>query len=386
MRREWSALKKLIFLKGSVLSGGWTMETVQGAAPVTLTSAVAKPLTELTVYGKCTVSNGKIYMLKGRMMKADTELPEEYKRVIGFSFNNNCYFTIPHNLAGFNTVRFTMKPNGTCNVFGSYTTAQASNNYSLYLSSTSSGKYLRYNGGTYASGFSVSDFGVEYNVEITPTGSTGLPRNDTWTEQEFWCSTDMYIGTTSPSSTSSKFNGDLIGAFEVENSVYLIPCERIADGVLGYFDILNYEFYEPTVGTPTSLGYDEVTGYSAGFENSGGGDLVLDYYTYLHVPDLYAVGDVKDEYDYITGVLTRRCDVGVVGWDDPEPETDYITDTGDWEAGAVYVKVADSPTTDNWGTHTVTPPAGNPTVGISLDFDYGNTTDNVIKVTYAKGS
>lgn len=386
MRREWSALKKLIFLKGSVLSGGWTMETVQGAAPVTLTNAVAKPITELTVYGKCAVSNGEIFINVGKMTKADTELPEEYKRVIGFTFSNNCYFTIPYNLAGFKTVRFTMKPNGACNVFGSYTTAQASNNYSLYLTSTTSGKYLRYNGGTYASGFSASDFGVEYNVEITPTGSTGLPRNDTWTEQTFECETDMYIGTTSPSSTSSKFNGDLIGVFEVEGSAYLIPCERIADGVLGYFDAYNYEFYEPTVGTPTSLGYDEVTGYSTSYENSGGGTIRIGGTNAVNTPDLYAVGDVKDEYNHITGVLTRRCDCGVVGWDDSEPVTDYITDTGDWEAGAIYVKVADTPYSENWGTHTLTPPAGNPAVIIDEDTVYGNTTDNVIKVTYAKGS
>lgn len=385
MRREWSALKKLIWLKASAL-GGVTWETVQGAAPITLSNALAKPLTELTVYGKCTVSNGKIHMLKGRMMKADTELPEEYKRVIGFTFNDNCYFTIPYNLAGFDTVRFTMCPRAACNVFGSFTNTSASNNYSLYIGTSSSAKYLRYNGGAYSSGITTSELGVNYDVVITPEGSSGLPRNGTWTEQQFYCETDMYIGTTSPSSSLSKFVGDIIGNFVVDYSLELVPCERIADGVLGYFDLVNYEFYEPTVGTPTSLGYDEVTGYSVGFENSGGGDLVLNYYDYLSVPDLYAVGDVKDEYNYITGVLTRRCDVGVVGWDDSEPVTDYITDAGDWEAGAIYVKVADSPTTDNWGTHTVTPPAGNPTVGISQDFDYGNTTDNVIKVTYAKGS
>ena len=84
--------------------------------------------------------------------------------------------------------------------------------------------------------------------------------------------------------------------------------------------------------------------------------------------------------------MTRRCDVGVVGWDDSEPVTDYITDTGNWEAGAIYVKAADDPYSENWGTHTLTPPAGNPVISIDEDVAYGNTTDNVIKVTYAKGS
>ena len=381
MRREWSTLKKLIWAKASILSGeSWTWETLQGEAPLALHNIVSKPFQEFTIYGKCDVINGVISCNNGELVSQDGDLPEEYKRVIGFSFNNNCYFTIPYNLAGYDTVRFTMVPNGACNVFGSYTTTDATNNYSLYITTTSTGKYLRYNGGTYASGITLQEMGVTYNVEITPTGSTGLPRNGTWEEQEFWCSTEMYIGTTSPSSSSSKFVGDLIGKFVVDGSIELIPCERIADGVLGYFDAYNYEFYEPTVGTPTSLGYDEVTGHyivvdpnwSYGSVGSKSFDL----------PALLSAGNVKDEYNIVTGVYTQRLETCIIDLDTPEPSGEYITSTGNWEYGAIAVYERSTPNIINYTPKTISL-SGNSAMA-SVDSNY--VLDNVIKITYPKGS
>ncbi len=381
MRREWSTLKKLIWAKASILSGeSWTWETLQGAAPLALHNIVSKPFQEFTVYGKCDVTNGVISCNNGELVSQDSELPEEYKRVFGFTFSNNCYFTIPYNLQGSDTVRFTMKPNGACNVFGSFTNTSASNNYSLYIGTSSSAKYLRYNGSAFSSGIITSELGVNYDVVITPTGSTGLPRNDTWTEQTFECSTDMYIGTTSPSSSMSKFVGDFIGVFEVENSVYLIPCERITDGVLGYFDAYNYEFYEPTVGTPTSLGYDEVTGHyivvdpnwSYGSVGSKSFDL----------PALLSAGNVKDEYNIVTGVYTQRLETCVVDLDTPEPPGEYITSTGNWEYGAIAVCERSTPNIINYSPKTISFSANSAMA--SVDSNY--VQDNVIKVTYAKGS
>lgn len=182
------------------------------------------------------------------------DLPPTYTRVDGFGFNNNCYFEIDDfKLTGGDTVRFTFKPGGTSNVFGSYTSSSADNNYSLYISTTTSAKYMRYNGGTYASGIASSEMNTEYDVVVTPTGTSGLPRNGEWTRSDFTCSIDMCIGTTSPNASSSKYVGDLLGNFVVDGRFCGVPCKRVSDNVAGYFDLYSRTFYLPSVGTPTVI-------------------------------------------------------------------------------------------------------------------------------------
>lgn len=193
----------------------------------------------------------KAYFNGNLMWLAD--LPPAYLRVEGFSFNNNCYFTITGlKLTGADTIRFTFKPKSGSNVFGSYTTTSAQNNYSLFISTASTtSKYMRYNGGTYASGFTSGELNVQRDVVITPTGSSGLPRNGTWTQADFVCDIDMNIGTTSPDATSAKFIGDMIGNFVVDGKFCGVPCKRISDNTLGYFDLYTRTFFTPAVGTPT---------------------------------------------------------------------------------------------------------------------------------------
>lgn len=350
--------------------------TVTGVSPVTLANAVAKPLTELTVYGKCTQSGTPsaaspvdIYCNDGKIYSMDDNLPDGYKRLKGFTFANNCYFTIPYYLKGSDTVRFKFKPTAACNVFGSYTSASSQKNYSLYLTSTQSGKYMRYNGGTYASGFTSSELGEVYDVEITPWGSSGLPRNDSWEEVDFEADTQTYLGTTSPSSTSSKFVGDMIGAFEIENEFYLIPAERESDNALGYFNAWAEDeeeaFILPTVGTPVSLGYDNVTGHSIVIENYGNSYLTLNGQRISNygLTTLLSTGDISDEVDVIAGVITKRCEVTI--YDSTQSVgTSYISSTGGLDDGAVVVYALPSARTRSTGQYTATAQDGTNTVAI----------------------
>lgn len=181
-------------------------------------------------------------------------LPKEYTQVEGFTFNSDCYFVIEGlKLRGSDTVRFSIVPNAACNVFGCYTTSDADNNYSLYASTASGAKYLRYNGGTYKSRFANAVFGERFDVTITPTGSHGMPegQDDEWEEADFIASTDMCIGTTATNATSAKFKGSLMGPFIVDGRFKGIPCRRDSDDVLGYYDLISKTFYEPELGTPT---------------------------------------------------------------------------------------------------------------------------------------
>lgn len=181
-------------------------------------------------------------------------LPEEYEQVKGFSFNSDCYFIITDlKLKGSDTVRFSMVPMAACNVFGCYTNTTADNNYSLYISTATSSKYLRYDGGTYKSRFTTETYGEQFDITITPTGSHGMPEgmDDTWDETDFTAPVNMYIGTTAVNASSAKFKGSFIGAFVVDGRFHGIPCRRKADDMLGYYDTVTGTFFEPAVGAPT---------------------------------------------------------------------------------------------------------------------------------------
>lgn len=182
-------------------------------------------------------------------------LPVEYKRTLGFSVDNNCYWKITDfNLRGSDTVRISFSVNAACNVFGCYQGASENDNYDLYASTTEGSKYFRYGNGTYLSYWSAANLGKRFDVVYTPTGSHGMPEDSTWTEATFESANNLLLGATAESGTSAKLKGALYGDFIVDGRLHLVPCERVSDNVLGYFDLITRNFYEPT-GTPTSLGY-----------------------------------------------------------------------------------------------------------------------------------
>lgn len=189
---------------------------------------------------------------------APSELPDGYKKVLGFAFDAGTYYVIEGlKLKGSDTVRISIKATAACNVFGCYTNTSAEDNYSMYVSTAANAKYLRYNGGVYKSMWNNEALSTRYDIVITPTGSHGMPegQDDTWEEASFTSSTDMCIGTTATGATSSKFRGEMYGSFVVDGKFNGIPCERESDGVLGYYDTYSETFYEPTGSAPTSLGY-----------------------------------------------------------------------------------------------------------------------------------
>lgn len=182
-------------------------------------------------------------------------VPAGYTKLAGITFAAGTYYEITgFKLKGSDTVRFGASFDKACNVFGCYTTAQATDNYSLYMSTSSGSKYLRYNGGTYASYVTSSQYGDRYDIVITPTGSSGLPNsNDSWTERDFVTSVDMCIGTTSTGATSSKFDGNMYGDFVVDGRFRGVPVKRNSDNKVGYYDVYTDTFYEPIGSNPVAI-------------------------------------------------------------------------------------------------------------------------------------
>lgn len=194
------------------------------------------------------VSSGKAHYIE------DGSLPQGYRKLTGIVFDGDVFYDAPIKLEGSDTLKFSFEVSKACNIIGCYTTSSAQNNFSLYVGTTSSAKYTRYNGGTYSS---YAKANTRYDVVMSPTGATGLETNSTWTQKSFVSDTDMMIGSTSLGATSAKLTGTMYGNVEVVGKALFVPAERISDGAIGYYDMFSDTFSENIgTGTPQILGYE----------------------------------------------------------------------------------------------------------------------------------
>ena len=208
-------------------------------------------------------------------LEAGREKPsKDYRVLTGITMNDDTYYCIDgFRLRGSDSLNISFSAQKACNIVGSYTTTNATDNYSIFASTTANAKYLRYNGGTYLSAI---EAGKRYDIHITPTGCTGFDSASTWTEKDFEASVDMLVGSTSTGATSAKLLGTIYGNIEVVGRLMLVPVERKIDGVIGYYDLYTGIFYAPVIGKPVALGYaDEgitfsVEGYDAPFTAEAG--------------------------------------------------------------------------------------------------------------------
>lgn len=180
-------------------------------------------------------------------------VPSEYRHLTGIVFDSDVYYEAPFKLEGSDTIKLSFSIEKACNVIGCYSSTAADNNYSLYASGSSGAKYMRYNGEAYNSSISLN---TRYDVEITPTGTTGFKTDSTWEQKEFIADNNMLIGTTAVEASSSKLDGTIYGNIEVVNKGIFIPVERISDGAIGYYEAISGVFLENQgTGTPVALGY-----------------------------------------------------------------------------------------------------------------------------------
>ena len=182
-------------------------------------------------------------------------VPSGYKRLTGINFDGNVWYDTGMRLYGSDTLKFSFQVTKACNVLGCYTTAEAQTNYSLYVSTTSGSKYLRYNGGTYNSYIATN---TRYDVTITPTGSSGMRVDSSWTAKTFTTESDFLIGTTSTGATSAKLTGKMFGDIEIEGRGYFVPYEKESDNSIVYINVMTGSVLtNQGSGTPTKIAYYE---------------------------------------------------------------------------------------------------------------------------------
>ena len=303
---------------------------VSGTPPLTFTAASGR-LRQLLRYGKCIQSGTPtpssplaINCNNGVLTVVDDELPTGYKRLTGIRMQNARIVIPLFYLTGEDTLRFRAK-GASGNWIGAFHDSSADDNYSFYGTTSATGKYARYNGQVGGSAISSNTW---YDVIISPTGISGIKNPSEFTESEFTCSEPLNIGATSQSGSPCSdisFEGNI----EVDGRLKLIPCERLSDNVLGYYD--GTTFYTSSEGTLTSLGYD----YSHLVAKAVGTAEALTLGSQsATVETLLQVGDYKDEQNILTGEITRRIGVKILtgseNWAASSTGTDGIFMTALW--------------------------------------------------------
>ena len=225
-----------------------------GSDVMVIEDAAKGLMSSLTLRGFTSVGNKSVVCNNGKIVGIDKELPQGYARLTGIVMNDDTYYLIDgFRLKGSDTLKVSFTASKACNVVGCYTTTDAEDNYSIFASTSAGAKYLRYNGGTYLSAITVNK---RYDIIVTPTGATGFDKTSTWKEADFTASVDMLIGSTSVNATSAKMTGTIHGNVEVAGRAKFIPCKRLSDGTIGYYDTYATKFYAPAVGSPVAEGYD----------------------------------------------------------------------------------------------------------------------------------
>ena len=245
----------------NALLGAHTVDVLlSGVSPLTLLNAVS--LNYIKAFGKCEqdgtptpTSPVDIVCNNGAIKVKDDELPVGYKRLLDVYFDGDSYFETGQKLNGNDVITLTLQANSNAgqNMFGAYSGTSNVCNLSLYVYASSvANSYFRYNQTllrpALGSGKRTISFG---------NGSTsGFLRDVTYDVEEFETTDTAQIGAL-PNSSSPKFAGYLYGNITVGNRLKYIPCERVSDSAIGYYETVNGEFLENQgTGTLTTSGYD----------------------------------------------------------------------------------------------------------------------------------
>lgn len=331
-------VRRVIFVSGP---GGETVVIGPAPSPLLLPDAIANSLHYVKAFGG-TEQNGTptpttpatITCNNGILKVKDSELPVGYKRLKNVKTTGDVRYVSNVYLTGNDTLRFSFQASPG-NLLGSYNDSSANDNYSFYNTTGATGSYARYNGQT---GGSSTYTGTAYTVTMSPTGITGIRNPSSFTPTEFTCSIPFCIFATSPTG-SEHSNATITGSIEVSGSQTLkfIPCERVSDGAIGFWETSNQEFLENQEnGTPTTDGYD--TSYMTEVYFDGTVETIEDSIgNSATCEPLLAIGDYTDVQEILSGAVTRN--IGVYVLDGTENWNKSGTYTGSFYADLAIGKL-----------------------------------------------
>lgn len=249
--------------------GGWTptyTKEVTGNWYIDLTDAVVNKLLELKAYWWCTQASTPtpstpvdIKCNNWTLKIKDKELPVEYVRLESIELDAWPYYITNEKLYWSDVVSMRISQSWSTwrNVFWAYTSNTSEKNFSFYAYPTATWQaYLRYWDSLYRP---VVWTGTR-SITFWSWWTTWFATNSTIPEQTFETEDVAYIGHL-PHSSSSRFDWTFYGNIEVSNNgttrLKWIPCKRKSDGVIWYYEAVNWNFLEPSgSGTPTAWAED----------------------------------------------------------------------------------------------------------------------------------
>lgn len=303
-----------------------TVTVGPAVSPLLLSDAIANSLKYVKAFGgieqngtPTPASPVDIVCNNGALKVKDSELPVGYKRLTGISYDSNTYYETNEKLYGSDTL--TIRLSGTTtngrNVIGAYSgTGDDARNFSLFLygNNSTSLSYLRH--GTH---LARPRYGTGTRTLVMgPSGTDGFLNDVTYEEEDFETTDTFRIGAL-PNSTSTKYDGNIVGNITVSNRLKYIPCERVSDGKIGYYETFTGAFLEPQgSGTPVSMGYD--TSYMTEVYADGTVETIKDSLNNTATAEmLLKIGDYADVQEILSGAVTRN--IGIKIFDGTEDWT-----------------------------------------------------------------
>ena len=305
--------------------GGWTptyTKEVTGNWYIDLTDAVANKLLELKAYGWCTQASTPtpttpvdIVCNNGALKVKDKELPVWYVRLESIELNGGTYYDTNETLFWSDVVSMTISQRWSSwrNVFWAYTSTSSEVNFSFYAYPTTTWQaYLRYGDALYRP---VVWTGTR-SITFWSGGTTWFATNATIPEQTFETEDVAYIGAL-PNSSSAKFDWTFYWNIEVSNTNWTrlkwIPCKRKSDGVIWYYEVVNWNFLEPSgSGTPVAWAedYSNIEVYVDGTKEK----VWYSGWATATCEDLLWVWTYKDEQEILSGNVVVKNVVMVLDW------------------------------------------------------------------------
>ena len=364
---NFAAVKQIVIPEGNVIAIDdennvriWQAAfdaIVNGVSPLTLPSAVRAAVVYLKQQGVCE-QNGiptpinpvDIKCNNGAIKYKDRELPVGFIRLLDINFDGGFHYITNEKLYGSDDVSMTINNISTSgqNLFGSYAGAgEGTKNFSLYVyGSTSSQCYFRYGERLYRPRLGTG----ERSITFGESGTTGFYDNVSITPETFESNSVAWIGML-PNSSSSHFIGTIEGNIVVSNRLKYIPCKRLSDGVIGYYEVNNEVFLEPRgSGTPTTTGIDDS---QMELVIVGTKEVISINNQTASAENLFAINTFKDEQDIISGNIIRKCGVIVLNGSELERGHSFNTSAN---CITIYIKSFDEPKSINYApicTHFV---------------------------------
>ena len=336
-----------LYLGAATPSGVRTLDVLlSGVSPLTLLNTIK--LNYVKAFGKCEQdltptpsSPVNIVCNNGTVKLKDSELPATYQRIESIKGDGSLYYDTGEKLNGSDVITMTAAPAVSTgqNLFGAYSgTGDGNYNFSLYVYlSASSQCYLRYGNSLYRPIWGST---AKRTISIGAPTTTGFYSDRDITAQDFTTDANAWIFAL-PNSSSAKFTGTIYGEITVGNRLKYIPCRRIADSVVGYYEVNTETFLEPQAGTPTA-GDDDYSYYTEVYADGTQETVTIEdeNSTLVSSADcemLMALGNFKDIQNITTGAVTRN--IGAI----------ILTGDEDWrgESGVLYDDIFTGKNTNN---------------------------------------